>query len=643
LSRNHEPETQWTLTPECEEGKISQVASSQQETSGDTMRLLPPRFFVRIIPPVLLFSLAAAMLAFALSWVNQSMRLSASSQERTPIAQNKVVQHSEIQFGDQYRGTTVHVQKGTGYFTVSKVGNRWTFVTPEGNAFWLMSIYGPNHSSMDFRILAKYGGNWNLWCTHRNQRMLAWNFNTIGEYNYQLGLPVDTHGGHNANAVKLPFIEEINAMYALKGHPTTYGINEFPKDIIPGVPTATYHLWRGSRSTDMLDPRLSIGYHNVVAWQNTHTYNPGGLNSFPWLIGLTTDDTDGLFGLKAISNPNMGYLIAAVKFIYTAAENSGVTPIDPHLYSKYAWTCGYAGIDFGYGVGRGYLDNKYGTIAALNTAWGTGGFYTSFCDDGGYGVGTGVLDEDGRHTAWFGNDPAYLSNTSAGLKTDFNAMVYNYAYAYGFAAVDSIRAVDSHHLIFSPMTLGGNGHYPIPQVLQAFKDAGMGVIQVGGAINEDMGGAKATYDQTGLPVYLWYCSASNADGPFHGTTPDAACTDEPTQAARAAKYALDLNVFLSARATNGDNYILGFDWWAWGDSAVWQHSNWGLLTNRDNAYDGKEAVRRAGTDSWGFRTGGEDRDYGDFLSTVRNTNFEIQQRLTRDLASFAQRPDKSKK
>jgi hypothetical protein len=645
LSRNHEPETQWTLTPECEEGKISQVASRQQETSGDTMRLLPPRFFVRIIPPVLLFSLAAAMLAIAPSSVNQSMRLSASSQEQTPIAQSKVVQHSEVQFGDQYRGTTVHVQKGTGYFTVSKVGNRWTFVTPEGNAFWLLSIYGPNHSRMDSRVLAKYGGNWNLWCTHRNQRMLAWNLNTIGEYNYQEGLPIDVDGGHNANSVKLPFIEEINAMYAMRGNPTRYGINEPPKDIVPGVPTTTYHLWRGSRMSDMLDPRMSTAYHNVVTFLNNRVYN-GGFNNIAWLIGLTTDDTDGLFGLKAISNPNVGYMIAAVKFIYTAAENGGVTPIDPHLYSKYAWTCGYAGIDFGFGVGQSYLGQKYGTIAALNTAWGTGGFYTSFCDDGGYGVGTGVLDEDGRHTTWFGNDPQYLTNTSPGLKIDMNQMFYWYAYAYAHAAVSSIRVYDTHHLIFSPMALGANGGYaPDPRVLQAFKDAGIGVFQIGGSStgNADMRGPKATYDQTGLPVFLWYCTSSNADSPFSGTTPDGGCAPASTQGGRATQYATDVSTFLGAQGTNGDKYILGIDIWAWGDSAAWQHTNWGMLTNRDNAYDGKEAVRRAGTDSWGFRTGGEDRDYGDFLSTVRNTNFEIQQRLTRDLASFAQRPDKSKK
>ena len=67
------------------------------------------------------------------------------------------------------------------------------------------------------------------------------------------------------------------------------------------------------------------------------------------------------------------------------------------------------------------------------------------------------------------------------------------------------------------------------------------------------------------------------------------------------------------------------------------------VTRNDNPYDGKAAVRSAGTDQWGFHTGGEDQDYGDFLSTVRSTNFEIQERLTRDLTPLAQSPAKSQK
>lgn len=66
--------------------------------------------------------------------------------------------------------------------------------------------------------------------------------------------------------------------------------------------------------------------------------------------------------------------------------------------------------------------------------------------------------------------------------------------------------------------------------------------------------------------------------------------------------------------------------------------NWGLLTRQDNAYDGKEAIRARGKDPWGFSTGGEERDYGDFLSAVRKTNSEILGRLSQELASAKQAP-----
>jgi hypothetical protein len=47
----------------------------------------------------------------------------------------------------------------------------------------------------------------------------------------------------------------------------------------------------------------------------------------------------------------------------------------------------------------------------------------------------------------------------------------------------------------------------------------------------------------------------------------------------------------------------------------------------DNAYDGKEAKRDSGMDQWGFQTGGEDRDYGDFLGSVQRANQLTQQQI----------------
>src|ERR1039458_7086214 len=363
-----------------------------------------------------------------------SFQITATDSSQPPQQQTVPYQLSVLMGLDLYGGLTAMPSPNgaTGYFRVEKdPNNRWLFVSPLGNYFWLQSVYATYSAFLQRpAVTNKYGGNWTLWYTHRNQRLLSWGFNTLGEYNMQQGLPIDVNGGHNANSVKLPFIAEINAMTAMRGSPARYGISEPPKDIVPGVPATTYKLWRGSRMTDMFDPKLTIAYHNVVAYQNSRVYDPahGGFNSIPWLIGLTTDDTDVLFGIKETSNPNVGYMVAVVKPQYTAAENRGVTPVDPKLYSKYAW------VDM--------LRAKYGTIQALNVAWRSN--YTSFDDDGGYGAGTGLLDEDGRHTAWLGNDAVDLSSARPAVKVDMNAFVYRYAYQYAKAAVDAIRAYDQH-------------------------------------------------------------------------------------------------------------------------------------------------------------------------------------------------------
>ncbi len=67
-------------------------------------------------------------------------------------------------------------------------------------------------------------------------------------------------------------------------------------------------------------------------------------------------------------------------------------------------------------------------------------------------------------------------------------------------------------------------------------------------------------------------------------------------------------------------------WWAWTDSFA-EQTNWGLVSLLDNAYDGREAVVGAGVDPWGFKTGGEERNYGDFITSVRNANLTVMQAL----------------
>ena len=102
-----------------------------------------------------------------------------------------------------------------------------------------------------------------------------------------------------------------------------------------------------------------------------------------------------------------------------------------------------------------YLQNKYGSISALNAAWGSN--YTAFGDAGGYGVGTGVLDEDGRHS-WMGHDWNNLSDEPVPLQNDMNGFLYQYVYQGWNIAVSTIRSYDRNHLIIGPSAIGGIGN-----------------------------------------------------------------------------------------------------------------------------------------------------------------------------------------
>ena len=208
-----------------------------------------------------------------------------------------------------------------------------------------------------------------------------------------------------------------------------------------------------------------------------------------------------------------------------------------------------------------------------------------------------------------------------------NQFVYDYAYKYSHTAITAIRTYDSHHLIFSPAALGAGGYEDRPQVLQAFSDAGMNVFQMSASVTGDFSGYRATYDLIGKPIYSWYAIIANADSALYGYVSTQGVPDYGTQANRGIHYGLDLYSFLAATATNGDNYMLGIDWWEHTDGNFVEKTNWGLVTDRDNAYNSIEDVNYQVRDSGGYLTVPEDRSYGDFITPVTATNSSILQQL----------------
>ncbi len=47
-----------------------------------------------------------------------------------------------------------------------------------------------------------------------------------------------------------------------------------------------------------------------------------------------------------------------------------------------------------------------------------------------------------------------------------------------------------------------------------------------------------------------------------------------------------------------------------------------MISLQDNPYDGVSSTATMGADPWGYTTGGEEKNYGDFLDTVRSTNLQ---------------------
>ncbi|MGH9451747.1 MAG: Ig domain-containing protein [Terriglobia bacterium] len=527
----------------------------------------------------------------------------------------------------------------TGFFRLEKFGRRWMFVTPAGHAFWLTAVSATCPGALSPGVAnQKYPGGGLLWGNNTTSRLLSWGFNTLGEYTSTCLSPIGTHGGYLYNEPRMPVIMILNAVSDSMRNPPAYEIHltESVKNVTAGVPQSTFSGYRGLLP-DVYDPKFATACRNDVEyWMEQYT---GGFADKAWILGITTDDADDLFGFKSSGNSpinnyqNPAFMVATARFQYTAGQNSRrVAWLDPKLYSKYAWI--------------GFLKQKYdNSIAALNTAWGTRGFYTSFDDAGGYGTGTGVIDEDGRHTAWMGNDPYMLNGSynrsgskcylgckaaSRAVQADLNAFLYLFVKKYTATTVTAIRAVDEHHLIFGPDELNNFGAKSRDQVLRGVSDGGVDAFiwsynpNYGGPADlaASMAENNQSYDLTGKPAYLWYSVIANPDAALHCKHPPNAAPMFSSQKARGEHYAdVDIPAFLNARGSNGDHYVLGIDWWALFDNSS-ECADWGLVTKSDNPYNGRAAVRQVGADSWGYPTGGEESNYGDFLDSVRAANLK---------------------
>jgi hypothetical protein len=568
------------------------------------------------------------------SWVGVRANSVADGGLSVDVGMSAALEH------DRFGGIVLPAGKPSGFFQTKKFGQRWVLMTPEGHPFWMRAVYavdwneGGEAARTTFQT--KYQGDPMAFAAHAVERLRDWGFNTLGEYSSPYLYPVPTYYRPNGNPERMPFIRYLNVSWYGAINQGHLAPAPFKTLLVGAVDPSVYRDWPG-HIPDVFDPNFETYARNLAADLKTDSQDTiftektasGGrpnpsLKETPWVVGTTGDDSDNLFGFgpgpgapsrDGVLHPHIGWVVAVTKSLQHENSEVGaamgrkrtVKYADSTVYAKQAW--------------RDFLKRKYGTIGNLNSAWGSN--YSTFDSDGGWPTGKGLMDENGRNP-WIGNDPERLSKTRPSVVVDLDEFLGLYADRYFQVIHDAIKAATPNHLVFSPAVLDSHGGLTRPQILKAagrYCDA----IQIDLNLNRlDL--IDKTYAQTGKPMFIWIGFKANSDSAINNSS--SSDLTARTQEERGVLYRQEVTRLFSFATRDGTFPIVGLDWWEYMDKPA-EEANWGLVTPNDNAYDGKEVEQARGKDRWGFLTGGEARNYGDFLSAVRNTNLMIDNQLAK--------------
>jgi hypothetical protein len=250
--------------------------------------------------------------------------------------------------------------------------------------------------------------------------------------------------------------------------------------------------------------------------------------------------------------------------------------------------------------------------------------------------GTGLMDEDGRsaHT-WLGTDPYALSNANATFAADCRAWLGALATTYfgaiqGQIATDFTAAGAVVPMYIGPDSFGTWATPPRKEVLQGAAPY-LGMAIMGGSAGYSFTQPELDFVTTwlGKPFVSATFLHSQADSPYVTNSMD---NDYTTQPLRGAAFYDLMQGFVSA-VSNGVDPYLGNLWWAYADNTDLS-TNWGMVSVKDNAYDGHESDTAAvacsaplntgcsGTQCIGaaYPCGGEAGNYGDVITSVKAAN-----------------------
>ncbi len=296
-------------------------------------------------------------------------------------------------------------------------------------------------------------------------------------------------------------------------------------------------------------------------------------------------------------------------------------------------------------------------ISALNTAWSS--YYSTWVSDtancgtnlatclsGGtlsdWGTGDGLLEENGAcpskgaHTCWMGSATTLSGETTA-MQADLSAFYSLYLDQYL-----SVEQSQWHNPTYGApgilleMGLGGWSTPPRKEALtEGSKYLGIlglapipsspwACASIGGCTDYQARINFVAQYGGGVPWTEWEGIDANPDS-AESAYPSSINSPYTTQQQRGAGFASMVSGLVSAQDTaTGTFHVVGYTWWDMFDMNS-QKLNWGFITPvLDNPYDGCSATNAGcGNDAWGFPTGGEAANYGDFIDDVTAANNSV--------------------
>jgi len=201
----------------------------------------------------------------------------------------------------------------------------------------------------------------------------------------------------------------------------------------------------------------------------------------------------------------------------------------------------------------------------------------------GYRIGTGFIDEDGRHS-WIGKDYAYMTDVAPNVAADFRAFLVSMAKYYFGTTASTLHARYPNLLYFDEV-----GTWNIP--------ARAGTLQ-GSAPYVDgiMSGDQMLFTQGMINFqYQYWGDKPLLEGIFVTANPDSdmfpyqANSSLATQETKGQQYYDIATQIRNLSYPNGSHPYVGYGIWGYRDMMN-ERLNWGLVSYGDNAYDGHEDV-----------------------------------------------------